>query len=95
MLQFYTGGVDTSTPEIEFDAIKTICSIIKAHYYERAIKIALDNYDINTAGSSYRTSKSVKSSTISHKTNDRPKSTVKLNEEPAEAAIKRKILENK
>jgi len=33
MVEFYTGGLETKTPNIPFDAISTICQIIKAQFY--------------------------------------------------------------
>jgi hypothetical protein len=45
MLQFYTGGLETKTPEIPFDAISIICQVIKTQFYEKAIREALENYE--------------------------------------------------
>lgn len=96
MLQFYTGGLESSIPDISMRSISTICSIIKAHYYERALKTAVDNFELSTGTASVRTYKSGGSVALSQKANDRPKSTVKIGgEETTEAVIKRKILENK
>lgn len=56
-------------PEIPMNVINTICSIIKGHYYERALKTVLDNYEVSkTSSLSGRTNKSVKSTLFSQKT---------------------------
>lgn len=95
MMQFYTGGLETKVPDISLPSISTICAIIKAHYYGRALKVAIDNYELSTGTASVRTCKSGKSVALSQKTNERPKSTVKISEESTEAAMKRKIVESK
>ena len=47
MLQFYTGGLDNHTPTLSQSSITMICNVLKSHYYEKCIKMSLDNYDIN------------------------------------------------
>jgi len=97
MVQFYTGGMDTSLPTLSDDSIAVICKILKAHHYEKNLKLTLDNYD-HSKVSSY-SGRTIKSTVYSCRTvNDlerKPKSTLKNNEESQEAAIKRKIVENK
>jgi hypothetical protein len=69
MLQFYTGGMDTNIPSLSDESISVICKILKAHHYEKSIKLTLDNFDVNKCTSfSGRTTKSVKSTVQSHKT---------------------------
>ena len=98
-MQFYTGGADCPTPQLSQQAISTICSIIKSHYYEKNLKMALDNYDISKCLSiSGRTQQSVKSTVHTHKTmldlDKKPKSFQK-NADETEIAIKKKLIESK
>jgi hypothetical protein len=101
MVQFYTGGLDNGVPSVSQDAIATICKVIKAHHYQKVIKNTLDSYDfINKCfDPSTRTQKSTVYSLRTMTMNDvdkNPKSMVRLNEcESSEAAIKRKLIENK
>ena len=100
MVQFYTGGLDASIPSLPDDAISSICKILKAHHYEKSIKLVLDNFDVSKCHSfSGRTTKTIKSTINSQKNyidlDRRPKSVAKNCEETQEAVIKRKIVENK
>jgi len=98
-MQFYTGGMDSHVLQLSQQAISTICSIIKSHYYEKNLKMALDNYDMSKCVSiSGRTQQSVKSTIHTNKTtfdlDKRPRTAQKSHDE-AETAIKRKLIESK
>lgn len=41
MMQFYTGGLQTKTPTMPDEVLDKICKVIKAHFYEKELKIAI------------------------------------------------------
>jgi hypothetical protein len=80
MIQFYTGGPETSTPKIPLDAINTICKLIKAQFYEKSLKESLNNFEIPSVEVTTRTQNSgVRQQQAScYDLDRRPKTTKKL-----------------